>query len=116
MTDKVGKLGASSVATQGSNTVYQCPAGKAAKCQLFYRGVAGANSTLQIFVNGILILATGALTGGNVSFTTSLLEHNTGAAASINGSSDATTVAPGPKIYWLSAGDTISYTIGTADF
>jgi hypothetical protein len=116
MADKIGRLGQAIVATQGTTTAYQCPVGKGAKVQLMFRGGAGASSTLSIGVAGALILNTGALTGGNISFSTTVNEHNSAAAATINGSSDATTVAPGPKIYWLAAGDTVSYTIGTADF
>ena|SRR5215469_6346037 len=116
MTDKVGKLGQAIIATQGTTTAYQCPAGKGAKCQVYFRGAAGTNSTLQITVSGIAILLTAALTAGNISYSTVAATHNTGAASAINGSSDSTTVAPGPRTFWLSAGDTISYTIGTADF
>lgn len=116
MTDKIGKLAVATTATQGTTTAYQCPAGKAAKCQLFYRGVAGANSTLQVSIAGVVIFLTAALAAGNVSFSSSLVEHNTAAAATLTGGTDATTVAPGPKVYWLYAGDVITYTIGTADF
>jgi hypothetical protein len=116
MADKVGRLGQSIVATQGTTTAYQCPPGKGAKVQLFFRGTVGASSTLIVVIAGIQIFAAGAMTGGNWSFSTTVNEHNTAAGGTVNGSSDATTVAPGPKIYWLAAGDTVSYTIGTADF
>jgi hypothetical protein len=116
MADKIGRLGQAIIATQGTTTAYQCPVGKGAKVQLMFRGPAGAASTFNVVVAGMTIFVSGALTAGNISFSTSVQEHNSAAPATINGSSDGTTVAPGPKIYWLAAGDTVSYTIGTADF
>lgn len=116
MADNIGVLGSDTSVTIGSHTVYTCPSGKAAKIKIMYRGVAAANSTLKLTVNGIDIFLTAALSVGNVSHSTSLLMHNSQAAASVDGSSDAKTVAPGPKEYYLSAGDTVTSAIGTADF
>lgn len=116
MSDKIGVLGEVAIADLGTTAAYTVPAGKMAKVKLMYRGVAGSNSTLGITVNGLVIFTTGALTAANVSHTTTLLEHNTQAASAIDGSSDAKTVAPGPKEYYLNEGDTIAYTIATAAF
>lgn len=116
MADIIGVLGQSSTADLGTTVGYTVPSGKMAKVKLLYRGVAGSNSTLTITVNGIVILLTGALTAANISHTTTALEHNTQAASAIDGSTDAKCVAAGPKEYYLSEGDTISYTIGTAAF
>jgi hypothetical protein len=116
MSDLIGVLGQSAIPDLGTSTAYTVPSGKAAKVKLMYRGVAGANSVLTVTVNGIVIFTTAALAAGNVSHSTTLLEHNTQAASAVDGSSDAKTVAPGPKEYYLSAGDTVSYTIATLAF
>jgi hypothetical protein len=116
MTDKIGRLARATVAAQGTTVAYTVPANKTARVKLMHRGIAGVNSTLAVLINGVQILLTAALTSGNASYTSSALMHNTGTVASVNGGSDATTIAPGPKEYFLAGGDTISYTIGTADF
>lgn len=116
MSDKIGVLDEKAVATVGVTTAYTCPSGKAAKVKIMYRGAAGASSTLKVTVNGIDIFLTGALTSGNISHSTTALMHNTQAASAIDGSADAKCVAPGPKEFFLSAGDTVSYEIGTAAF
>lgn len=116
MSDLIGVLGSSATPDLGTNIAYTVPAGKAAKVKLMYRGVAGVNSVLTITVNGIIILVTAALTSGNVSHSTTALMHNTQAANAIDGSADSKVVAPGPKEYYLSEGDNVSFTIGTAAF
>lgn len=116
MTDKIGVLGESSNVTQATHTAYTVPANKAARVKLMYRGVAGVNSTLKATINGIDAFLTAALTAGNVSHSTTAAMHNTQAASAIAGGTDATTVAPGPKEYYLAAGDSVTFTIGTADF
>lgn len=116
MATLIGVLGEAATASIGVTTAYIVPANNAAKCKIMYSGVAGVNSTLSIAVNGITIFTTAALTSGNTSFSTSLLMHNSALGSTINGGSDATTVAPGPKEYYLAAGDTVTYTVGTANF
>jgi len=116
MSDRIGVLDEKSVATVGVTTVYTCPSGKAAKVKCMYRGAAGSSSTLKVTVNGIDIFLTGALTSGNISYSSTSLMHQAGAASTIDGSADGKVVAPGPKEFYLSAGDTISYEIGTAAF
>lgn len=116
MTDKLGRLNGATTATQGTTTAYQCPAGKGAKVQIMFRGVAGVNSTLAVTIAGMIVFTTAALTSGNVSYSNSTQQHLSALASTITGATDATTVSPGPKVYWLLPGDVVSYTIGTADF
>lgn len=114
---RIGVLGEAAAVTQGvTTTVYTVPSGRAAKIKIMHKGIAGANSTFKLTVNGIDIFQTAALTGGNASWSDSTRMHGTGAANTLTGGSDTTTVAPGPKEYQLSALDSVSYLIGTADF
>ncbi len=115
MADKIGILGSSTTATAGTTTAYTVPTGKAAKVKIMFRGVAGTNSTIKFTVDGIEIFISGALTSGHYAYSSSDKMLNTGATVP-GGTTDASTVAPGPKDYYLAAGDTITYTIGTADF
>lgn len=115
MTDIIGRLGRGTTAAQGTTVAYTVPANKTARVKLMYRFIAGVSSTLAVLINGVQVFITGALTSGQVSYTSSALMHNAGAVSAVNGSSDALTIAPGPKEYFLDGGDTISYTIGTAD-
>lgn len=117
MSDIIGVLGSLTTAVIGTATPYTVPSGKAAKVKIEYRGVSGINSTLAVAINGLTIFGTAALTTGHVIYTTTLLMVNDAATASvIDGSSDAKVVAPGPKEYYLSEGDTVTYVIATADF
>jgi hypothetical protein len=117
MSDIIGTLGDSTGLTVGTHTLYTCPSGKAAKGKIMYRGVSGVNSTLLFTVNGMVIFQSGALTSGHIIYTTTVLMFNDAAtAATVTGATDALTVGIGPKEYYLSEGETITYTIGTADF
>lgn len=116
MADNIGVLGSSTAASVGTHTPYTVPSGKAAKVKIMFRGTAGVSSTLALIINGMTVFTTAALSSGNISFSTTLVMHNSDAAANIVGGADATTIAPGPKEYYLSAGDTVQYTIGTAAF
>lgn len=114
--DIMGVLGESAVGTQGTVTAYTVPAGKNARGRLQYRFTAGTNSTFRVLINGSEIFRTGALTSGNVIFTTTALVTNTAANdAAINGSTTALTAAPYATEYFLNAGDTVQYIIATAD-
>lgn len=109
-------LGEAAVVTQGTVTAYTVPAGKTARGRIQYRGIAGVNSALRVLVNGMEIFRTGALTSGNVVFTTAALITNTGANdAAVNGSTAALTVAPYATEYFLNENDTVQYVISTAD-
>jgi hypothetical protein len=117
MTDIVGTLGEQTGATVGTHTLYTCPSGKGARGKIMYRGVAGNNSTILFTVNGIILFQSAALVTGHIVYTTTLLMFNDAAtAATITGATDALTVANGPKEYFVSEGETITYTIGTTDF
>ncbi len=116
MTDSIGVLGAAATVDVGTTTAYTVPAGHAARVRFMYRGVAGANSTLSVKINGMVVFLTGALTSGNVSYSSVSRAHTSDAAASIAGSADGTTIAPFVREYMLSAEDTIQYVIGTAAF
>ena len=113
---KIGVLGEAATASIGTTTVYIVPTSRAARIKLFYYGIAGASSTLSISVNGVPIFTTGALTATQASHTTTAKMHQAQAVASITGGTDDTTVALGPKEYYLAAGDTVTYTIGTLAF
>ncbi len=117
MTDTVGVLGESTVATVGAQNAYTVPSGKGARCRLMYRGEAGTSSTLKITVNGIDVMLTPAMTAGHNQYSSAaLLYNNATAAAAVDGSTEAKTCMPYERDYWLSAGDRIDYTIGTANY
>lgn len=116
MADRIGVLDAASGVTVATHTAYTVPAGCSAKVRFMYRGVAGSNSTLSVLINGMAVFLTAALTSGNVSYSSVSKAHTSDAAASIVGSADGTTIAPFQRDYFLSAGDTVQYTIGTAAF
>lgn len=114
--DTMGVLGESAVGTQGTVTAYTVPAGKSARGRVQYRFTAGTNSTFRVLVNGFEVFRTGALTSGNVIYTTTALVTNVGANdAAINGSTTALTAAPYATEYFLNAGDIVQYVIATAD-
>ena len=113
--DILGVLNESAVVTQGTVTAYTVPAGKTARVRLQYRGAAGSNTVLRVIVNGMEIFRTGALTGGNIVYSTTALITNTAANdAAINGSTAALTVAPYATEYFLNENDTVQYVIATA--
>lgn len=117
MTDKIGVLGSSTTATIGTATAYTCPAGKAARIRVFYNGVAGANSTLAVAINGIQLFVTGALTVSHCIYSSDALILNDAATVgAVNGSSLALTCMPFAKDYWLAAGQTVTFTIGATNF
>lgn len=114
MSNKIGVLGSSTNTVLGTTTVYTCPAAKAAKFRLMFRAQAAANSTLDILVNGMTILSSGALTAANFIWSA----KGAGVSGAISataptGIGAAQTVAPADQIYYLSTGQTVQYTIGT---
>lgn len=116
MADSIGVLDASTTVTVGTITAYTVPAGHAARVRFMYRGVAGANSTLSVKINGMIIFLTPALTSGNIAYSTYSIATTTTGAVTVAGSADLTTVAPFQREYMLSAADTVQYVIGTTDF
>lgn len=117
MTDTVGVLGEATGTAVGLQNVYTVPSGKAARCRIMYRGVSGTNSTLQWDVNGITVALSTANTVNHVQYSSAALLHNNQTAASVvDGTTEARTVMPYERDYWLSAGDRIDVTIGTAAY
>lgn len=116
MTDKIGVLGEATTATVATTTVYTVPSGKAAKVKLMYifQADAGGTTTFSIAVNGITVASKGATTASHYMWSSSVALLPTSSAALPTGLSTTNTCAPGPETYYLSAGDTVTYTIGTA--
>ncbi len=116
MSDKIGVLGEATTTTVATTTAYTCPSGKAAKCQIMWSASAhAANSTgdLTITVNGIAVATVLNITAAYYLHSNSTLMVNPATAAAPTGATALLTVAPAPFIYYLTAGDTITYTVGT---
>jgi hypothetical protein len=118
MADNGGVLSSASALTVGTTTVYTCPAGHFAKVKIMGRWQGGVNTTLDILVNGMTVASIAAMTTSHYTFTNggAGLLRASGANAP-TGASAAETVQPGPasNTYFLSAGDTIQYVVGTAN-
>ncbi len=118
MADIIGVLGQATVITQATTTVYTVPSGKAAKVKIMWAGEAhAANSTgdLTITVNGLAVATILNITAAEFIFSSTALINEGPQAAAADGTSVAQTVGPGPVEYYLSAADTITYTIATDD-
>jgi len=116
MSDKIGVLGESTTATVATTTVYTCPASKAAKISLMWTGLAhAANSTgdLTITVNGVNVAVILNMTAANYILSSTAKLNEGAQVAAPDGTSEANTVGIAPQVYYLSAGDTVTYTIGT---
>ena len=116
MSDKIGVLGEATTATAATTTVYTVPSGKAAKCQIMWAGLShGSTGTgdLTITVNGINVAVVLNITAARYVHSNSTLMVNPETAAAPTGATALLTVAPAPFIYYLSAGDTVTYTIAT---
>lgn len=117
MTDKIGVLGSATATAIATATVYTCPAGKAAKVRIMSVFQGTANTQVAFLVNGAEVARNGAMTVNHYNFTIKgggLLGFATGQAALASGLANALTVSPADPIYYLSAGQTIQYTIVTA--
>ena len=116
MADIIGVLGQATVATVGTTTVYTVPSGKASKVKIMWVGLAGGDSLgdLTITVNGMAIATFLNLTTVEYFHSTSTLLIQDGSLTTApTGLTALLTVAPAPFEYYLSAGDTITYTIAT---
>jgi hypothetical protein len=115
MSDKIGVLGEATTATIATTTVYTCPSAKAAKVKIMWSGTAGADSLgdLTITVNGIAVAVVLNMTTANYLHSNSTLLVNPETAAQPTGATALLTVSPAPMEYYLSAGDTVTYTIAT---
>jgi hypothetical protein len=115
MTDNMGVLGSASTLTVGTTTVYTCPVGKAAKVKFFGLFQSGVNTDMGILVNGIEVARSGAMTNLHYWFSNGGAGLMRAAATTKpTGASAAETIQPAAPIYFLSAGQTIQYTIATA--
>ena len=112
MTDIIGVLGEATVATAATTTVYTVPSGKAAKGRLFYQvqGAADATTDFLITVNGVVVMNLANITASEYVFSSpnALFEQT---SALPTGTDGDTTGAPAPSEYFLSAGDTVTYTL-----
>jgi hypothetical protein len=115
MADKIGVLGSQTTTVVATATAYTCPANKAAKVRIMSRFKGDTNSQVAFIVNGVEVARNPAMTQNHYNHTVKgagLLGGNV--SAEPDGSTAAKTVAPSDQIYYLSAGQTIQYTVVTA--
>jgi hypothetical protein len=117
MTDQIGVLGEATTTTVATTTVYTVPSGKAAKVQIQVKVEAhAANSTgdFLVQVNGVTIFSHLNLPATEIMWSNSTTAlHDPSTSVDPDGSTAVLTCAPGPAIYYLSAADTVTYTVGT---
>ena len=113
MSDIIGVLGQGTVTTSGTATIYTVPASKAAKVrlQLRFQGDNDDTTDLSVAVNGIDVMARTNVTGDQRIISNSTLLGST-ITQDPDGTSAALTLSPAPFEYFLSAGDTVTYTLG----
>lgn len=117
MADKIGVLGEATATAVATATVYTCPANKAAKVRLFTRFQGDTNTVVAVLVNGMEIARNTVMTTTHYNYTIKgggLFAYASGNATPPTGLANALTAAPADAIYYLSAGDTIQYTVVTA--
>jgi hypothetical protein len=115
MADNFGVLGSSTAVAVGPVTVYTCPANKAAKFKLFFSASSTATpNNFSVAVNGITVAGV-VMPASNTAFTNGGAGLSRApAAGGPTGVSAAETAQPGPPIYYLSAGQTVTYIVGAA--
>ena len=114
MADKIGVLGEATTASAATTTVYTVPSGKAAKCQIMYLmqgSTSDATTDFKIIVNAITIMDHSNITQSNYLFSSPNAIKEGPLSTLPTGVDGDTTCAPAPAIYYLSAGDTVTYTI-----
>ena len=102
--------------TNTVTTVYTVPSGKAAKVKIMWSGrsdASNADGDLTITVNAIAVAIVLNMTADRYLHSNSTLMVNPETAAAPTGATALLTVAPAPFEYYLSAGDVVSYTVGT---
>ena len=115
MADKIGVLGEASTASAATTTVYTVPSGKAGKCQIIYLiqgSTSDATTDFKILVNGITVMDHSNITQSNYLFSSPNAMKEGPLSTLPTGVDGDTTCAPAPPIYYLSAADTVTYTIG----
>ena len=116
MADKIGVLGEATTATAATTTVYTVPSAKAAKVKIMWSGrsdASNADGDLTITVNAIAVAIVLNMTADRYLHSNSTLMVNPETAAAPTGATALLTVAPAPFEYYLSAGDTVTYTVAT---
>ena len=117
MSDKIGVLGSATTATVGTTTAYTVPAGKGAKVQIQVKVTAhGSNSSgdFLVTVNGAVSFSHLNLPATEIFWSNSTTAlHDPSTSVDPAGTTAALTLAPGPAVYYLSAADVVSYTIGS---
>ena len=117
MSDKIGVLGEATTTSVATTTVYTVPAGKAAKFQIQVKIEAhGSNSTgdFLVTVNGVVVFSHLNLPATEIMWSNSATAlHDPSTSVDPDGTTAALTCAPGPAVYYASAADVVSYTIGT---
>jgi hypothetical protein len=96
--------------------VYTVPSGKAARVKIMWAGASHASTAtgdLTITVNGINVAVILNMTAARFLHSNSTLLVNPETAAAPTGATALLTVSPAPFEYYLSAGDTVTYTVGT---
>lgn len=114
MTDKIGVLGEATTATAGTTTVYTVPSGKASKVQLFYLiqgSTSDATTDFLITVNSITVVNHANITQSNYLFSSPNALKEGPLSTLPTGVDGDTTGSPAPAVYYLSAADTVTYTI-----
>jgi hypothetical protein len=116
MADKIGVLGEATTASAATTTVYTVPSAKAAKVKIMWSGrsdASNADGDLTITVNAIAVAIITNMTADRYLHSNSTLMVNPETSAPPTGATALLTVAPAPFEYYLSAGDTVTYTVAT---
>lgn len=114
MVDGAGVLGSATATAVATATAYTCPANKAAKVQIMARFQGILNSQVAILVNGVEVARNAAMALNDYNWTAKGAGmYQANGAAAPDGTTAAKTVAPSDPVYWLSAGQTIQYTVVT---
>jgi len=113
MSDAIGVLGQGTTSTSGTTTIYTVPASKAAKArlQLQFQGATDDTTDLTLTVNGVAVMTRTNVTGSQFIISNSTLLGST-ITQTPDGTTAALTISPAPFEYYLSAGDTVTYTLG----
>lgn len=113
MTDRVGVLAEATTTSVGTTTVGTVPTGKAwvFKPMFIMQANSGGATVLGITINGAKVMENSVTATQYAWSSSAALEKES--ATYPTGDAAADTVAPGPTQYYASAGDVISYTIGS---
>lgn len=99
----------------GTYTVYTVPADRHARVKLIFRSKTdGSNaSDLILTVAGVGVFSRTITAGNNVLHSTPNVISSEHASSDVDGSTEDKTVAPYERWFYLTAGDTVQYTIGS---